>query len=509
MLFRAGVKLTRCCFFSAAKAQHHQNATTRRTLPTKWMTRRKHVVVLPGRSLSCSASSDASEKAQNASTTKPQEVWKASIDFKSIRENQSHVETNCLNRNVTNVSVQLVVSQYEAFVALDQKADLLRASRNENAKKMKGKMEKVIRDELIEEGKRIKDELALIEVELNDISDALQREAQKIPNDTHPDVPIGGEEFATVMEVVGTQRDFGAMKCRDHVTIGETLNMFDFETASRVSGTRFVYLTGVGAMLELALINWAMQKAIAKGFEPMVVPDLVRKSVVEKCGFQPRAENTQVYSVENSDLCLAGTAELLLGGKCMDQTYEEKDLPKKFVAFSHCFRTEAGAAGAATRGMYRLHQFSKVEMFAVSTPEASNAMHEELSNIEKEMYAELGLHFKVLDMSSHDLGAPAYRKFDIEAWMPALERYGEISSASNCTDFQARRLNIKYRPNAVDGKKQPLQFAHTLNATACAVPRMIICILENFQNEDGSVTVPEALRPFLGGMEVFRNPAAI
>jgi seryl-tRNA synthetase len=148
-------------------------------------------------------------------------------------------------------------------------------------------------------------------------------------------------------------------------------------------------------------------------------------------------------------------------------------------------------------------------MFAVSTPEASNAMHEELSNIEKEMYAELGLHFKVLDMSSHDLGAPAYRKFDIEAWMPALERYGEISSASNCTDFQARRLNIKYRPNAVDGKKQPLQFAHTLNATACAVPRMIICILENFQNEDGSVTVPEALRPFLGGMEVFRNPAAI
>ena len=204
MLFRAGVKLTRCCFFSAAKAQHHQNATTRRTLPTKWMLRRKHVVVLPGRSLSCSASSDASEKAQNDVTTKPQEVWKASIDFKSIRENQSHVETNCLNRNVTNVSVQLVVSQYEAFVALDQKADVLRASRNENAKKMKGKMEKVIRDELIEEGKRIKDELALIEVELNDISDALQREAQKIPNDTHPDVPIGGEEFATVMEAVGT-----------------------------------------------------------------------------------------------------------------------------------------------------------------------------------------------------------------------------------------------------------------------------------------------------------------
>ena len=394
------------------------------------------------------------------------------------------------------------MERYEAFVNLDQKADALRASRNENAKKMKGKMEKEVRDALIAEGKRIKDELASIEIELNDISDQLQREAQKIPNDTHPNVPIGGEELATVMEIVGAWRDFGDRKCRI-TTIGEKLNMFDLRRR-RVSGTRFAHLTGVGALLELALINWAMQKAIAKGFEPMVVPDLVRRSVVEKCGFQPRAENTQVYSIEDSDLCLAGTAELLLGGKCMDQTYEEKDLPKKFVAFSHCFRTEAGAAGAATRGMYRLHQFSKVEMFAVSTPEESNKMHEELSNIEKEMYAELGLHFKVLDMSSHDLGAPAYRKFDIEAWMPALERYGEISSASNCTDFQARRLNIKYRPSAVDGKKQPLQFAHTLNATACAVPRMIICILENFQNEDGSVTVPEALRPFLGGMEVFK-----
>ena len=257
-------------------------------------------------------------------------------------------------------------------------------------------------------------------------------------------------------------------------------------------------------MLELALINWAFAKVVSKGFKPMMVPDMVRSSVVEKCGFQPRAENTQVYSIENSELCMAGTAELLLGGVYMDEVVEESQLPIKMAAFSHCFRTEAGAAGAQTRGMYRLHQFSKVEMFVVATPEQSDALHDELINIEKEMFEDLGFHFKVLDMPTEDLGAPAYRKFDIEAWMPALERYGEISSASNCTDYQARRLNIKYRPNAVDGKKQPLVHCHTLNATACAIPRMIVTILENFQQEDGSVTVPEPLRPYLGGLDVLR-----
>jgi seryl-tRNA synthetase len=184
----------------------------------------------------------------------------------------------------------------------------------------------------------------------------------------------------------------------------------------------------------------------------------------------------------------------------MDEVVAEKDLPIKMAAFSHCFRTEAGAAGSATRGLYRLHQFSKVEMFVIATPEQSDALHDELTEIEQEMYTELGFHFKVLDMSSQDLGAPAYRKFDIEAWMPALGRYGEVSSASNCTDYQARRLNIKFRPEAVDGKKQPLKHVHTLNATACAVPRMIITILENFQNEDGSVDVPAPLQPFMGGV---------
>lgn len=432
-------------------------------------------------------------------------TWKAAIDFKFVRDNAEAVRDNAKARKV-DVDVAGIVAKYEALNALNFKCDEIREKRNANAKSMKGKMEKETRDALIAEGKALKDELAELEVEQSALESELQTMAQRLPNMTHPDVPIGSEENTVTRATIGEQRSF-TFPVQNHVDIGEKLGMFDFETGSKVSGSRFVYLTGVGAMLELALINWAFAKVLSKGFKPMMVPDMVRSSVVEKCGFQPRAENTQVYSIENSDLCMAGTAELLLGGVYMDEVVEESQLPIKMAAFSHCFRTEAGAAGAQTRGMYRLHQFSKVEMFVVATPEQSDALHEELIAIETEMFEELGFHFKVLDMPTEDLGAPAYRKFDVEAWMPALERYGEISSASNCTDYQARRLNIKYRPNAVDGKKQPLVHCHTLNATACAIPRMIVTILENFQQEDGSVIVPEALRPYLGGMDVLRPTA--
>lgn len=254
-------------------------------------------------------------------------------------------------------------------------------------------------------------------------------------------------------------------------------------------------------------VNYAMQKICSKGFDPIITPDLVRSTVLEKCGFQPRGEGTQVYSVENSELCLTGTAEIPLGGMFMDQILPEESLPIKVAAYGRCFRTEAGAAGAAGKGLYRVHQFSKVEMFVVCTPEQSEQLHKELIDIEVEMFQELGLHFQVLDMPSCDLGAPAYRKFDIEAWMPGLQRYGEVSSASNCTDYQSRRLNIRYRPSepASEGdknkkkKKAPTQFVHTLNGTGCAVPRMIVAILENNQQEDGSIVIPEALRPFMMG----------
>lgn len=313
------------------------------------------------------------------------------------------------------------------------------------------------------------------------------------------------------------------LQIKNHVDVLESLDLIDFDSASVVSGSKFYYLRGAAAMLELALVNWALQCAMAKGFTPITTPDLVRESVLEKCGFQPRADNTQTYSVTDSDLCLTGTAEVPLGGIYMDKVVEEAVLPIKMAAFGHCFRTEAGAAGAAGKGLYRVHQFSKVEMFVICTPEESDALHEELIGIEEEMFTALGLHYKILDMPSGDLGAPAYRKFDVEAWMPGLQRYGEISSASNCTDYQARRLNIRYRvaakPDAARGddteapkkkkakKGSPTAFCHTLNATACAVPRMIVAIMENFQQADGSVVVPEVLRPYLGGLAVIEKPS--
>jgi len=436
--------------------------------------------------------------------------WKAAIDFKWIRDNRDAVADNIRSRN-SAANLDLVLELYDQYLALQKEVERLRAERNAVANKMKGKLDPSVRQALVEEGKNLKEALIGLEEDLVELTDKLQLEAQSIPNATHPDVPVGSEESSVVRKEVGSQRSFN-FTIKDHLQLGKELDLFDFDAAAEVSGSKFYYLKNEAVLLEMALINWAISEVSKKGFTPLITPEIVRSSVVEKCGFQPRAQNTQVYSIENSDQCLIGTAEIPVGGIHMDSILLDSALPLKYVAYSHCFRTEAGAAGAATRGLYRVHQFSKVEMFIFCRPEESDKWHEELITIEEDLYASLGLHFKTLDMATGDLGAPAYRKFDIEAWMPGLERYGEISSASNCTDYQSRRLGIRYRPtpsepppaNAKKGKAAggPTQFVHTLNATAVAVPRLIVCILENFQQDDGSIVIPEPLRPFMGGLEV-------
>eukprot|EP00899_Mesostigma_viride_P020468 jgi/Mesvir1/28422/Mv15850-RA.1 len=465
-----------------------------------------------------SGNADAAEK-PHAHHHGPQ--WKASIDFKSIRDNLELHKRNCKLRRTAGDPVA-VVALYESYVAKAQETDALRNERNNVAAKMKGKLDEATRAELIEKGRLIKEKLADYEAELVVLENQMQYAGQMLPNLTHPDVPVGSEDQAVLRKMVGAKRDF-TFTPRDHTVLGEILDCFNFARAAQVSGNKFYYLQRDAAMLELALVTLAMQRAASRGFMTVMTPDLVRDTTVEKCGFQPRMANTQVYSIMDSDLCLTGTAEIPLGGMYMDEIIPEADLPIKLAAFGHCFRTEAGAAGASTRGLYRVHQFSKVEMFVLCTPAQSEALHEELISFEEELYAELGLHFKSIDMPTEDLGAPAYRKFDIEAWMPGLGRYGEISSASNCTDYQSRRLNIRYRQSppaddpadastaedAKSGKKGPAKakkpkpaptaFVHTLNATAVAVPRMLIALLENFQNEDGSVDLPPILHPYMGG----------
>ncbi|WJX34991.1 Serine--tRNA ligase, chloroplastic/mitochondrial, variant 2 [Trifolium repens] len=414
---------------------------------------------------------------------KPQ--WKASIDFKWIKDNKETVAANIKNRN-SDANLEHILHLYDKMFILQKEVERVRGERNAVANKMKGKLEPSERQILIEQGKNLKEGLVALEEDLVKLNDELQREVQCIPNMTHPDVPIGGEDCSTIRKTVGSSPKF-SFPVKDHLQLGKELDLFDFDAAAEVSGSKFYYLKNEAVLLEMALLNWTLSEVMKRGFTPLTTPEIVRSSVVEKCGFQPRANNTQVYSIDNSDQCLIGTAEI-----------------------------PAGAAGTATRGLYRVHQFSKIEMFIFCRPEESDYYHDELIKIEEDMFSSLGLHFKTLDMASEDLGAPAYRKFDVEAWMPGLERFGEISSASNCTDYQSRRLGIRYRPSEalVPGPKKskgnlaPPQFVHTLNATACAVPRMIICLLENYQQEDGSILIPEPLRPFMGGLSIITRKSS-
>ena len=285
----------------------------------------------------------------------------------------------------------------------------------------------------------------------------------------------------------------------------QSLDLADFEAGASVAGQKFYFLKNEAVLLELALVQFAMQTLLRKGFTPVITPDVARVEVLEGIGFMPRddAETRQVYTIADTDLCLVGTAEITLGGMHRNQTLDAATLPRRYAGLSHCFRTEAGAPGRDTRGLYRVHQFTKVEMFVFCLPEQAEAMHLEILAIEEEIFQALGLAYHVLDTCTGDLGGPAYRKYDLEAWMPGRGEkgeYGEVTSTSNCTDFQARRLDIRTK---VAGQKGT-QFAYTLNGTAVACTRALVAILENYQNADGSVTVPEVLRAWVGKERIAR-----
>jgi seryl-tRNA synthetase len=325
---------------------------------------------------------------------------------------------------------------------------------------------------------------------------------KQLPNPVFDDVPLGGEDDFVVKEVIGTPRDFEAegFTARDHLELGEMLGAIDMERGAKVSGSRFYFLTGVGAQLELALINLALSKAMSWGFTPVLPPALVKPSAMEGTGFLGQAAQ-DVYHLPDDDLYLVGTSEVALAAYHSEEILDAATLPRRYVGYSPCYRREAGSYGKDTRGIFRVHWFDKVEMFVYCDPAEAEEQHQKLLGFEKEFISSLEIPFEVLEVASGDLGLSAARKYDCYGWLPTQNKYREITSTSNCTEFQARRLNIRMR----DGNG--VRSVATLNGTLCAMTRMIIMLLENHQQADGSIYVPEALRPFLGGAEYLRPTA--
>ena len=414
------------------------------------------------------------------------------LDLKFIRENAQAVEENCKNRGV-EADVGLVVELADRRSVLIQELNELKQRQNQMAKSIGGERDEEARGRLIEESRAMKERLPAREEELQEVEGRLREEQLKIPNMTHPDSPIGRDDTENVeIRRWGGIPDF-SFAPKDHVEIGEALGIIDFDAGAKTTGSKFYFLRGDAVLLELGLIRYAMDILIERGYQPTTTPDLARDRMLVGTGYIPRGPETQIYSVDDSDLSLIATAEIPLAGQHAEEIIDGSELPLRYAGLSHCFRTEAGSHGRASRGLYRVHQFTKVEMFAFTTPEGSEAVHDEMVEIEERIFQGLGLPYRVVDICTGDLGGAAYRKFDLEAWMPGRDDFGEVTSTSNTTDYQARRLAIRYRR---DGGRP--QLVHTLNGTAIAVSRALIPLLENYQQEDGSILVPEALVPYVG-----------
>ena len=414
------------------------------------------------------------------------------LDLKYVRENAEAVAENCKNRGVV-ADVALVVGLADQRSELMQELNELRQRQNQLAKAVGGERDPERRENLIADSRATKGLIPEKEAELSAVEGRLEEEMLKIPNMTHPDVPIGKDDTENVeIRRAGEIPDFG-FEPKDHVELGELLGIVDFEAGTKVAGSKFYFLRGDAVLLELGLVRYALDVLMQRGYEPTITPDLARDEALVGTGFIPRGPETQIYSIEGSDLSLIATAEITLAGSLAGEIVDDDRLPIRLAGLSHCFRTEAGSHGRASRGLYRVHQFTKVEMFTFATPEQSEAMHEEMLGIEEEIFQGLGIPYRVVDICTGDLGGAAYRKYDLEAWMPGRNAYGEITSTSNTTDYQARRLQIRYRKTG----DRP-QLLHTLNGTAIAVSRTLIPLLENYQQEDGSILLPEALVPYVG-----------
>jgi seryl-tRNA synthetase len=404
------------------------------------------------------------------------------LDIQFICEKTEKVKKGTLDKGFNPELVDKVLELDEKRRKLIVEIEELRAKRN-----------KVAEEKNIEEGKKLKEDLKEKEPELTKVEEEYKEALIAIPNLPSTQAPVGKSEEENVeVRKWGDPKKFDFTP-KDHLELGKSLGILDFETGAKVAGSQFYFWYNEGALLELALVQHAMELLSKEGFTPVITPDLAKSRYYLGTGYLPKGNEAQTYEIEGEDLGLIATAEVTLAGKQADEVISEKDLPLKYVGYSHCFRREAGAYGKYSKGLYRVHQFTKVEMFIYCKPEDSEKYHQHILEMEEKIYKELDLPYRVVDICTGDLGAMAARKFDIEVWMPGRNGYGEVTSASNCTDYQARNLNIKFKRN--DGKTE---YLHMLNGTAMATSRTPLAILENYQKEDGSVVIPKVLQKWMG-----------
>ena len=418
------------------------------------------------------------------------------LDRKYIIQNPEAVQENCARRGVRCDVMQLVELDRRRLEKLQQTQELNQRA-NETSKSISKAKDDTERKELIERGRELRTQKDAAQSEHDALEQQILEIQNQIPNLTHPDVPTGGEDDAKELSFGKSPKPEFDFKPQDHLQLGQQHDLFDFEAGARVAGSGFYFLRNAAVRLDLALQQFAVGYLADRGFTPLATPDLALTEILHGTGFNPRGPETQIYTIENTELNLVATAEITLGGMMSGEIVEAERLPIRLCGLSHCFRTEAGAAGRASKGLYRVHQFTKVEMFAFAAPDQSDALHDEMRDLECEIFDALEVPYRVIDTASGDLGGPAFRKFDLEAWMPGRGdqgEWGEVTSTSNCTDYQARRLNIRFKQSGQKGT----EFVHTLNGTAVATGRAIIAILENHQRSDGSIAVPKSLQPWMG-----------
>ena len=409
------------------------------------------------------------------------------LDVKFIRENLEMVEKSTKEKGY-KIDVKEVLKLDDARKEILTEVEVLRQKRNEIASKMKGgKPSK----ELIKEGKAVKEQLTEVEAKLSEKEQALESLVKRVPNIIFDDVPLGGEECSVEVKKWGKNHEKGV----DHLDYAVSRDWVDFERGAKVAGAKFYYLKGEMALLENALLQYGLSKVLEHGFTFMTVPDMVSSKVLEGCGFNPRtSDQSDEYYIEGEDLAMIATAEMPLTGYHMDEIIDEDKLPLFYAGYSACFRKEAGTYGKYTRGLFRVHQFNKLEMYVFCLPEQSKEIHEKILEIEEDIWQGLGIPYHVINIAAGDLGAPAAKKYDMEYWSPVNQKYQEITSCSNCTDFQARAVNARVRR-----KDGTVEYMHTLNGTAIPLARALVVLLENYAVEGGKFKVPEVLWPYLNG----------